>query len=263
MPNTDHRHDLQENLQENIHDLQQELLQMQEELNKRLEELRAGKFSFRRYTREHPYILLFLYLPVYLVWFFFQEYHLASTAGCFVSYLPLDDQIPFLPGFIFPYITWYVYLLVPAIVFLVKEDGAAFTRYALFIILGFSGSLLFCALFPNCQLLRADLSDPQNLSEFLVAAIYGADTPTNVLPSMHVVGCIGVIAAAFDGEHFRRGRWFLVLWGIAISVSTVFVKQHSILDLLAGVGYGFVLYLLLYVLLRKPLNRIGKKHIHS
>ena len=199
MPNPDYRHDLQENLQENIHDLQQELLQMQEELNKRLEELRTGKFSFRVYTREHPYMLLFLYLPVYLVWFFLQEYHLSSTDGCFVSYLPLDDQIPFLPGFIFPYITWYVYLLIPAVIFLVKEDGPAFLRYALFIILGFSGSLLFCTLFPNCQLLRADLSDPQNLSEFLVAAIYGADTPTNVLPSMHVVGCIGVMVAAFDG----------------------------------------------------------------
>lgn len=256
MPNTDNRHDLQENL----HDLQQELLQMQEELNKRLAELRTGKFSFRTYTREHPYLLLFLYLPVYLVWFFLQEYHLASTDGCFVSYLPLDDKIPFLPGFIFPYITWYVYLLIPAVIFLVKEDGPAFTRYALFIILGFSGSLLFCSLFPNCQLLRPEIVNPDSLSEFLVAAIYGADTPTNVLPSMHVVGCIGVMTAAFDGEDLRHGRWFLVLWGIGIIASTVFVKQHSVLDILAGIVFGAALFLLLYVALKKPTDRIGVKY---
>ena len=77
---------------------------------------------------------------------------------------------------------------------------------------------------------------------------------------MHVVGCLGVMAAVFDGEDFyRRGRWFFVLWGIAICASTVFVKQHSILDVIAGVAFSVVLYLLIYVLLRKPLNRIGIK----
>ena len=256
MPNNDNHLDLQQTL----HDLQQELTQLQKELNLRVEEVRAGKFSFRAYVKTHPYMLLFLYLPFYLVWFFLQEYHLASTDGCWVSYLPLDDAIPFLPGFIYPYITWYLYLMIPAIYYLVKENGPAFTRYALFIILGFSGSLLICMLFPNCQLLRADLSQPDSLSEFIVAAIYAADTPTNVLPSMHVVGCLGVMAAIFDGEEFvHRGRWFFVLWGLAICASTVFVKQHSILDVIAGVAFGAVLYLLIYVILKKPLDRIGTK----
>lgn len=254
----DHSNDLQQSL----HDLQRELQQMQDELNRRVEELRRGKFSFRAYTKAHPYLLVFLYLPVYLVWFFLQEYHLASTDGCFVSYLPLDDQIPFLPGFIFFYITWYLYLLIPAIFYLVKENGPAFLRYALFIILGFSGSLLICMFFPNCQLLRPDLSEPNSLSEFLVAAIYAADTPTNVLPSMHVVGCLGVMAAVFDGEEFyRRGRWVLVLWGVAICASTVFVKQHSILDVLAGVAFSIVLYLLVYGILKKPTNRVGSRRL--
>ena len=256
MPNSDNHIDLQQTL----HDLQQELTQLQKELNLRVEEVRTGKFSFRAYVKTHPYMLLFLYLPFYLVWFFLQEYHLASTDGCFVSYLPLDDAIPFLPGFIYPYITWYLYLLIPAIFYLVKENGPAFTRYALFIIIGFSASLLICAIWPNCQLLRADLSQPDSLSEFIVAAIYAADTPTNVLPSMHVVGCLGVMAAVFDGEDFyRRGRWFFVLWGIAICASTVFVKQHSILDVFAGIAFSAVLYLLIYVILKKTLDRIGAK----
>ena len=143
MQNSENRLDLQQNL----HDLQQELNRVQEELNRRLEEVRTGKFSFRAYVKSHPYMLLFLYLPFYLAWFFLQEYHLSSTEGCFVSYLPLDDAIPFLPGFIYFYITWYLYLFLPAIFYLVKENGPAFTRYALFIILGFSGSLIICMFF--------------------------------------------------------------------------------------------------------------------
>ena len=255
MPNTDNHH----NLQQDLAALQQELQELQEELNRRVEEVRTGKFSFRAYARSHPYILLFLYLPVYLIWFFLQEYHLASTDGCWVSWLPLDDQIPFLPGFIYFYITWYPYLFIPALMFLFKENGPAFTRYALFIIVGFSGSLLFCMAFPNCQLLRADIPHPDSLAEFLVSAIYGADTPTNVLPSMHVVGCVGVIAAAFDGQELRRGRWLLTVWGALIAASTVFVKQHSVLDGLTGLAFGAVLTVLFYVLLKKPLDRVGQK----
>jgi len=50
-----------------------------------------------------------------------------------------------------------------------------------------------------------------------------------------------------------------VLWGIAICASTVFVKQHSILDVIMGVVFSVVLYLLIYVLLKKPLDCIGTK----
>lgn len=241
-------------------ELQEELQAMQEELRARMLEMREGKFSLRAYVRSHPYMLLFLYLPVYLIWFMVQEYLISSVDGCFVSYLPLDDKIPFLPGFIYPYITWYPLLLLPALAFLLKEDGPAFTRYAFYIGIGFSASLLICAIFPNCQLLRPDLDKEQidNFSRFLVAGIYAADTPTNVLPSMHVVGCMGVIFAAFDGEDLRFLRWPLVFWGVLVSISTVFVKQHSVLDVLAGVVLGVLLWLLIYVLLRPATERIGR-----
>lgn len=246
-----------------IRELQEELLALQAELKVRMEQVRTGKFSYRAYIRSHPYVLLFLYLPVYLIWFMAQEYLISSVDGCFVSYLPLDDKIPFLPGFIYAYITWYPLLLLPPFVFLAKGDGPAFTRYALFIIFGFSISLLICALFPNCQLLRPDLNKTEigNFSSFIVAGVYGADTPTNVLPSMHVVGCLGVIFSAFDGDDLRRGRWILVFWGLLVSVSTVFVKQHSVLDLLTGLVLGFLLWIVIYGLLRKATDRLGRVRI--
>ncbi len=212
---------------------------------------RRVPFSLSDYVREHRYVLLVLYLPVYLIWFFLQERVIASPSQCWVSWLPADDAIPFIPQFIYAYVTWYPYLLIPAVVFLLREDGAAFTRYALFIIIGFSASLLICAIWPNCQLLRPDAVDTKTLSGVLVSAIYAADTPTNVLPSMHVVGCIGVIAACFDRPYLRKWRGAMVVWGVLISASTVFVKQHSLLDVYAGLALGLVLTALLYGVLKK------------
>ena len=87
-------------------------------------------------------------------------------------------------------------------------------------------------IWPNCQLLRPSVVDTSTLCGWLVNAIYSADTPTNVLPSMHVVGCMAVLAVTFDSKYFKKGahpgghhrRCDLRGDGV--------VKQHSILDVL-------------------------------
>ena len=43
----------------------------------------------------------------------------------------------------------------------------------------------------------------------------------------------------------------MVVWGVLISASTVFVKQHSLLDVYAGLALGLVLTALLYGVLKK------------
>jgi len=103
----------------------------------------------KKYIQEHKYVLLVLYLPIYLIWFALVERMVPSTEGCFVSYLPLDDKIPFLPGFILAYVLWYPFLIVPVVVTLLKDDRRAFIRYAAFIIAGFSISLTICMIWPN------------------------------------------------------------------------------------------------------------------
>ena len=199
----------------------------------------------KTYIQEHKYVLLVLYLPIYLIWFALVERMVPSTEGCFVSYLPLDDKIPFLPGFILAYVLWYPFLIVPVVVTLLKDDRRAFIRYAAFIIAGFSISLTICMIWPNCQLLRPSVVDTSTLCGWLVNAIYSADTPTNVLPSMHVVGCMAVLAVTFPA----------VIIAAAICAATVFVKQHSILDVFAALALSLVLYLIIYVAARRIVDR--------
>ena len=195
----------------------------------------------KKYIQEHKYVLLVLYLPIYLIWFALVERMVPSTEGCFVSYLPLDDKIPFLPGFILAYVLWYPFLIVP--------------RYAAFIIAGFSISLTICMIWPNCQLLRPSDVDTSTLCGWLVNAIYSADTPTNVLPSMHVVGCMGVLAVTFDSKYLKKVRIPAVIIAVAICAATVFVKQHSILDVFAALALSLVLYLIIYVAARRAVDR--------
>lgn len=84
-----------------------------------------------------------------------------------------------------------------------------------------------------------------------VAMFYQFDTNTNVCPSIHCLGAMAVAFAAWDTERFRKPLWKAAFFAMAllISVSTVFVKQHSAVDVLSAwalcaVGYVFVYRLL-------------------
>jgi membrane-associated phospholipid phosphatase len=84
----------------------------------------------------------------------------------------------------------------------------------------------------------------------IVKRLYAFDTNTNVCPSIH---CLGSYATTFAGLHSKklRGPWWklsFILTAILISASTVFLKQHSILDVLAAIGVSLVCYAVQYVL---------------
>lgn len=88
----------------------------------------------------------------------------------------------------------------------------------------------------------------------VVQFLYGFDTNTNVCPSLHVVGSLAVMFAAWNSRHFSTLPW-KIAFGIAaflISISTIFLRQHSVLDLLAALPICFAAY---YIVYRAPEKR--------
>ena len=79
----------------------------------------------------------------------------------------------------------------------------------------------------------------------MVSRVYAADTNTNVCPSMHVIGCVGLVAACCESPGLRRRhlQWVMIPLGVLICISTVFVKQHSILDMFVAIPYSAVAWL--------------------
>ena len=169
-----------------------------------------------------------LYFLAFVTAFFIIE-HEIPTEGYWVTDLPIDDKIPFIPQFIVFYVLWYplfVAVGIPLMIF----DGDAFKRYMYFTMAALSLSLLFCVAVPNGQDLRPADMEVSGFSTWLLSKIWLADTNTNVFPSMHVIGCIGAVAGAFDSGVFKKWRWVIVVFAVLISLSTVFVKQHAIID---------------------------------
>ncbi len=189
-------------------------------------------------------LLLALYLPAYLAFFFLVE-RLVPNRGYWVSYLPLDDRIPFWPPAILGYLLWFPFQLVTGLYLFVREPRA-YRRMMTFFIIGYTAINIFYLLFPNGQDLRADLTGMTGVFVEIIRFLYSIDTNTNVMPSLHVVGAWMAMNAWFDAPSLRRGRFWAVLAVVVISASTVLVKQHSILDVYTGVACSVLLTLLVY-----------------
>jgi membrane-associated phospholipid phosphatase len=203
------------------------------------------RFSLRALLKAHPEYWYVLFVPAYLLCFAVVERLVPSDADYWVSYCRLDDFIPFCEVFVIPYCMWYPLLLTVGLV-LMFRDVPAFRRYMYFLILGCGISLLICAVFPNGQDLRPQPFPRENFFTWLLGLIYAADTNTNVLPSMHVVGCAAAAAGVLHSEKKRRLFPPVLVVSVLICLSTVFVKQHSILDLFAGIALSAPIWWLLY-----------------
>ena len=146
---------------------------------------------------------------------------------------------------------WYLLIWIVYFVLFYIAEHVVTDHYWVFMVyigLGFGGSNLFCLIFPNGQDLRPTEFAQHDFFIWLVQRIYTADTNTNVLPSMHVIGCAALTLACFDSEPLctRHLQWVALPLGLLICASTVLVKQHSILDVFVAIPVSAVLYFIVY-----------------
>lgn len=232
----------------------------------------------KKNRKKYAYFLWALYVPVYLIAFFTVEKANSFGSPYRVSYLPIDDRIPFVAWFILFYYLWFPSLVIVGLKLLV-EDGDKFRRYMWFIATGFSLSVLVFCLLPSGQDLRpyelvseaervcrtefvdyGEIKD--NLFTRLVSRIYAVDTNTNVFPSVHVIGAFAVQFGLLDSEWGRKRivRWMGWVLLIFVNLSTVFCKQHSVLDVLGGVAFSVLLYVVYYGIVKRRMEiRKGEK----
>lgn len=207
------------------------------------------------------FLLIFSYLAFYMICFCLLEkrkvdYHIVT--------LPIDYKIPFCEYFIIPYYFWFVYSFVGIVFTLFQKRGQDFYLLAFDMAFGMTFFLIFSCVWPNGLDLRPAVMPRDNIFCKLVAGLYRTDTPTNVLPSIHVFNSIGV-TVALNKLHaiqkhpkIRISCWIIMVF---IILSTVFLKQHSIIDVFFGIGLQLALYPFVYGPLSKPLHSFFRKYV--
>lgn len=202
----------------------------------------------RSFAVQHPAAFAILFFIAYFIGFFTLEQII--TTPQYLIHCRLDDLIPFCEWFIFPYATWFALIPWSLITLLIRDRknyfylcGVMFSAMAV--------SLLLYLLFPNGLALRPAEIEHQNIAAFFVQLTWSVDTPTNVCPSIHVSTTVAIFFAVCRSKMWKHRK--LVVGGcgilsILICLATVFLKQHSVIDVLCGFALAVVLHLIVSAL---------------
>ena len=198
-------------------------------------ELRLSRLNEPRFAHLKLLAAWIIYFGLYFI-----TENLIPIERCHVIHCALDDVIPFREGFAILYCYWYV-LLALSLLWFVLYDVRSFKRLQIFIAITQAVGMLTYIIYPSVQLLRPESFERDNALTRLMAFIYAFDTPTGVCPSLHVAYSLGIADVWCRRRETSRPVKALMILSVAgISISTAFVKQHSVVDILAALPVGLL-----------------------
>ena len=191
--------------------------------------------------------MIAVFFIVYMITFSYIE---DRDVHHYIIHTTIDDQIPFCEYFIVPYLLWFLFVAVTVFYFMFFNKNQWKEYYQLIITLG-TGMTLFLIIslvFPNGQDLRPVLTGDSIFIK-AVQMIYHTDTPTNVLPSIHVFNSLAVYFAIHHCQALKDRKWLqrgALILSVLIILSTMFIKQHSVIDVCLGTTLALFGHLLFY-----------------
>ena len=202
-------------------------------------------------SQKYRHLFLLIFWPVFGLLFAYVEKHYPVE-----YYTPmhsvLDNFIPFFEWFVIPYLFWFVYLA-GMLLYTLLYDIEAFKKMMRFVIITYSLTIAIYLIWPTCQELRPAAFDRDNIFTRIMRDYYAYDTNTNVCPSLHVIGAVAVQFAFLHCRGKKRIEWHIafLVTTILICLSTVFLKQHSIIDVFAALPVCLLGYFLSYFVRKK------------
>jgi membrane-associated phospholipid phosphatase len=185
--------------------------------------------------------------------FYLAGHYLASLVGLtpFLPKLPLDDRIPIVSIFIIPYVWSYIYWAMGPMA-VSKCEKQHFADYMAANLVACAAGTLFLVFSPTyMDRIAEGLYDvPESPTFFDRLRLFwysldGSAMAYNLLPSFHCINS----TLCYLGVAGRRElpKWFRVyslVTTLLIYASTVYVKQHYVLDIFAGVALALLAWFL-------------------
>ena len=167
----------------------------------------------------------------------------------------LDDRIPNMAIFIYPYVSWFPYIVVCAALAIKNLDDRQFKKAVLVLTTGMNIFLFISYVWPTGLDFRESIVyDLHTLSGNLLKFVQTVDTPKSVFPSMHVYV---TLVLQYTLEMQKKlvpawGIWVGRVLAVLIVLSTMFTKQHSAVDVTAAIVMFAVLALAAEKLVKEP-----------
>lgn len=175
------------------------------------------------------------YWLLYLPWFAYLEQ--TVTKRFHVIHMAVDDYIPFCEYFVIPYFLWFAYIAIGIGYFALKNKKEYYNLCKI-LFFGMTVFLVISTIYPNGHYLRPTVFDRDNIFVDMVRFLYAADTSTNLFPSIHVYNSIAIHAVIRRCDDFKENRivrYTSAILMVSIVLATMFLKQHSVFDVITGI----------------------------
>ena len=161
----------------------------------------------------------------------------------------VDDRIPFSEIFVIPYMLWFAFVAA-VVLYLYFKDRDRYDRTATLLYIGMTVFIVISYAFPNIQYLRPYAFAKHDFLTGAVRWLYRTDTNTNVFPSIHVYNTLCCMAGMkHSGSAFAKRpavRAFVTALGYSIILSVMFLKQHSVVDVIGAYALFLPVYILVF-----------------
>lgn len=175
-------------------------------------------------------LLLIITSVVLLIYFVLDR----PSATVHVVRIGLDSRIPRLPIFVISYLTYLPWLIGTLVYVWYKNNSFRKLAYSL-ILVDLVAYIVFL-IFPTI-VIRDPITSHDVFSNIL-RFVYTADLPYAGFPSLHCA--LSTVLATFYVLKKSKWSWAAVAMAVLIVISTLFTKQHFILDDITGVTLGIV-----------------------
>lgn len=147
--------------------------------------------------------------------------------------LALDHRIPVVPAWVLIYFLAFPFW-VGSILWILSEERSRAYRFAgAYVIAILTAGVIF-VLYP-ATIQRPAITD-NDLFSLLLRHLYWIDTPQNIFPSLHVVTCYFCWRGTMENRSIPAWYvWFAFLFLILTCFCILFVKQHVLVDIPAGI----------------------------
>lgn len=169
-----------------------------------------------------------------------------SKVFCITPHLignKIDEYIPFILIFIIPYVFWYLMLFIMPYK-MYQKDKTNFYKYTITTIITVIIANIIFIIYPTI-VNRPELTG-NNILVIITNLIYQIDTPAlNCFPSLHCAfSMLFILHICTSKKQTKEFKLFTLISSILVMASTLLIKQHVFIDLVAGDILATIVYLI-------------------
>lgn len=219
--------------------------------------IKAEEYSKKKLLKDNFVALSFLLtIPLLNISYFVLN---NSKRGVYNLVTDIDKAIPFMSIFVIPYVSWYAFVILTFMYLCIKDRDTYYKTlisYDIGMVVCYIIYFMFQTTVPRPEVVGNDIFSR------IVMLIYYYDEPFNCFPSIHVLSCylmIKAINTSKAGNLVNRIIVFCV--ATSIILSTLFIKQHVVLDAFSAMFIsGIIFNLVKRIDLERILGWIKKQY---